>query len=97
MWAVAADIIFKHIFGRGWVDPTYIQNHLYGFHLLHGGQCWESFPSGTAAISSAIFSAIWNLMPRLRAAGVVIVVLLCLAVVINTGSATCLQEHFSAA
>lgn len=83
MWAVAADIIFKHIFGRGWVDPTYIQNHLYGFHLLGGGWGWESFPSGTAAISSAIFSAIWNVMPRLRAAGVVIVALLCVAVVIN--------------
>jgi hypothetical protein len=38
MWATAADIIFKHIFGRASPDPTYTQNHLYGFRLLHGGR-----------------------------------------------------------
>lgn len=47
MWATAADIILKHIFGRACPDPTYIQNHLYGFRLLHGGPPWQSFPSGT--------------------------------------------------
>lgn len=51
MWAVAADIIFKHLFGRGWPDPTYLYDHLYGFHLLRGATHWDSFPSGRAAIS----------------------------------------------
>jgi membrane-associated phospholipid phosphatase len=83
MWAVAADIIFKHVFGRAWVDPTYIQNHLYGFHFFHGGPHWESFPSGTAAISLAIVSVLWSEAPRLRTIGLVIVVLLCVGVVIN--------------
>jgi len=83
MWATAADIIFKRIFGRAWPDPAYIQNHLYGFRLLHGGPHWESFPSGTAAISAAIASVLWIVMPRWRAIGAVIVVLLCIAVVIT--------------
>jgi len=83
IWATAADIIFKRIFGRAWPDPTYIQNHLYGFRLLHGGPHWQSFPSGTAAISAAIVSVLWIVMPRWRAIGVLIVALLCAAVVIT--------------
>jgi membrane-associated phospholipid phosphatase len=83
MWATAADIIFKHILGRAWPDPAYIQNHIYGFRLLHGGTQWESFPSGTAAISAAIASVLWLEMPRWRAMSAVIVVLLCVAVVIT--------------
>jgi membrane-associated phospholipid phosphatase len=83
MWATAAVIIFKHIFGRAWPDPTYVQSHLYGFRLLHGGPHWESFPSGTAAISSAIASVLWIVMPRWRAIVALIVALLCAAVVIT--------------
>jgi membrane-associated phospholipid phosphatase len=83
MWATAADIVLKRIFGRAWPDPTYIQNHLYGFRPLHGGPQWGSFPSGTAAISSAIASVLWIVMPRWRAIGALIVVLLCAAVVIT--------------
>jgi membrane-associated phospholipid phosphatase len=83
MWATAADIILKHIFGRAGPDPTYIQNHLYGFRLLHGGPHWESFPSGTAAISAAIVSVLWIVMPRWRVIGALIVALLCAAVVIT--------------
>jgi membrane-associated phospholipid phosphatase len=83
MWATAADIIFKRIFGRAGPDPAYIHDHLYGFHLLHGGPHWESFPSGTAAISAAIASVLWIVLPRWRAGGAVIVVLLCVAVVIT--------------
>jgi membrane-associated phospholipid phosphatase len=83
MWATAADIIFKHIFGRAWPDPAYIQNQVYGFHVLRGGPRWESFPSGTAAISAAIASVLWIVMPRSRVLGAVIVILLCFAVVIT--------------
>ena len=82
MWAVAADIIFKHIFGRGWPDPTYIHDHLYGFHLLHGATHWDSFPSGTAAISVAIVSVLWMRCPRWRISGLLIVLSLLGAVVI---------------
>jgi membrane-associated phospholipid phosphatase len=83
MWATAADIIFKHIFGRAWPDPEYIQSHLYGFRLLHGGPHWQSFPSGTAMISAAIVSVLWIVMPHWRAIGALTVALLCVAVVIT--------------
>jgi len=83
MWAAAADIIFKHIFGRAWADPAYIQNRVYEFRLLHGGPYWDSFPSGTAAISAAIASVIWIMIPRWRAISAMIVVLLCIAVLIT--------------
>jgi len=83
MWATAADIIFKRIFGRAWPDPGYVQNRVYEFRLLHGGPHWESFPSGTAAISAAIASVLWIVMPRWRALSAFIVVLLCVTVVIT--------------
>jgi membrane-associated phospholipid phosphatase len=83
MWATAAEIIFKRIFGRAWPDPTYVQSHLYGFHLLHGGPNWESFPSGTAAVSCAIAAVLWIARPRRRLLAVSIVILLCVAVVVN--------------
>jgi membrane-associated phospholipid phosphatase len=83
MWAIAADIILKHIFGRAWPDPTYIQDHLYGFRLLHGSPHWNSFPSGTAAISAAIASVLWIEMQRSRLLAALIVILLCAAVVLT--------------
>jgi membrane-associated phospholipid phosphatase len=83
MWATAADIIFKHIFGRAWPDPVYVQNRVYEFRLLHGAPYWDSFPSGTAAISAAIASVLWILAPRWRAISALIVVLLCVAVVVT--------------
>ena len=83
MWATTADIILKRIFGRASPDPTYIQNHLYGFRLLHGGPHWQSFPSGTAAISAGIVAVLWIVMPRWRATGAFTVALLCVAVVIT--------------
>jgi membrane-associated phospholipid phosphatase len=83
MWATAAVVIFKHVFGRAWPDPTYLQNHLLGFRLLRGSPHWDSFPSGTAAISAAIASVLWIVMPRSRAGGALIVALLCSAVVVT--------------
>jgi membrane-associated phospholipid phosphatase len=83
MWGTAAAIIFKRVFGRAGPDPAFIQNHLYGFHLLHGGSHWQSFPSGTAAIGAAIASVIWIVMPRWRTIGALSVTLLCTAVVIT--------------
>lgn len=81
IWAVAATIIFKHIFGRSWPDPTYVRDHLYGFHFLRGGPTRESFPSGTAAISTAIASVLWITRSGWRAFTLAIVVFLSVAVV----------------
>ena len=83
MWAIVASFVFKRIFGRAWPDPAYVQNRIYGFHLLHGGPHWRSFPSGAAAISAAIVSVLWILMPRWRAIGALTVALLCVAVVVT--------------
>ena len=85
MWATVASFIFKRIFGRAWPDPAYVQYHLYGFRLLHGAPHWHSFPSGTAAISVAIVSVLWMLMPRWRAPGILIAALLSVAVVVTNG------------
>jgi membrane-associated phospholipid phosphatase len=81
MWAIAAEIILKRLFGRGWPDPTYIQDGLYGFHWLHGGPHWQSFPSGTAAASVAIATVLRIVAPRWRTPGPLIAALLCVAVV----------------
>jgi membrane-associated phospholipid phosphatase len=81
--ATVASLVFKRIFGRAQPDPEFVQNHLYGFRLLHGGPHWNSFPSGTAMISVAIVSVLWILQPRWRASGILIAALLCIAVVIT--------------
>jgi len=83
MWAVATDIIFKEIFGRGNPDPTYIVHHLYGFHFLHTDRNWDSFPSGTAAVSIAVLLVLWMVAPKWRLTGLLICVFLSGAVLIG--------------
>jgi membrane-associated phospholipid phosphatase len=83
IWAVASEIIFKRIFGRGWPDPTFVRDHLYGFHFLHGQTHWDSFPSGTTTVSVAILSVLWVVRPRWRIAGLLIAILLSGAVVVG--------------
>ncbi len=83
LWATVAILIFKRLFGRAWPYPEFVQNHIYGFHFLHGGPHWHSFPSGTAAISTAIVSVLWILQPRWRTLGALTVALLCGAVVVT--------------
>lgn len=85
IWALAAEFISKKIFGRGWPDPTYIENHLYGFRFIHGGPHWSSFPSGTATISAAIAATIWFAAPRLRLPILFLTVLICCGVVATNG------------
>jgi membrane-associated phospholipid phosphatase len=80
---VVISLLLFLLSSRAWPDPAYIQNRVYEFRLLHGSPYWDSFPSGTAAISAAIASVLWIKMPRWRAMSAVIVVLLCVAVVIT--------------
>jgi membrane-associated phospholipid phosphatase len=84
-WALAAEFVFKGIFGRAWPDPTYVEYHLYGFRFLHASPHWNSFPSGTATISAAIVATVWLVAPRLRTLGVVLALLLCGGVVVTNG------------
>lgn len=81
MWAVAAEHILKQIFGRGWPDPTFVRDHLVGFHFLHGETYWNSFPSGTAAVSFAILGVLFNERPRWRIASSIIVAMILAAVI----------------
>jgi membrane-associated phospholipid phosphatase len=85
IWALAAEFIFKQIFGRAWPDPGYVENHLYGFRFLHGGPHWNSFPSGTATISAAMVATLWLLAPRLRLPSAFLAVLLFIGVVVTNG------------
>ena len=83
VWAAVASFVFKYAFGRAWPDPAFVQNHIYEFHLLHGGPHWKSFPSGTAAVSAAMGSVLWIALPRSRPIGALAVTLLCVAVVVT--------------
>ncbi len=82
VWAALATIVLKYALGRGSPYPAFLRDGLYGFRFLRGGPHWHSFPSGTAAVSTAILSVFWVLLPRWRAAGVALVALLCAAVVV---------------
>ena len=86
-WAVvlgvATEIIFKRIFGRAWPDPTFVRDHAYGFHFLHGQTHWDSFPSGTAIVSSALLSVLWDSKPHWRLPGALIVLLLLIGVIVG--------------
>jgi membrane-associated phospholipid phosphatase len=83
MWALAAEVVFKTIFGRSSPDPAYVQYHVYEFQLLHGGPHRWSFPSGTAIISAAIVAVLWPLIGRWRRLGALVVFALSVAVVVT--------------
>ena len=64
--------LLKFIFGRTWPE-TWVQNNLsfissgaYGFHFMHGGKGYQSFPSGHMAATCAVIFVLWILYRRLR-------------------------------
>jgi membrane-associated phospholipid phosphatase len=62
----------KFIFGRTWPEtwthnnPSFIHDGVYGFHFLHGGEAYDSFPSGHMTATCAVISVIWLWYPHLR-------------------------------
>jgi len=70
--ATLAVAFVKHGFGREWPEtwvnnnPSWISNHAYGFYPLHGGEGYESFPSGHTARTTAPFAVLWHRLPKLR-------------------------------
>lgn len=62
----------KFIFGRTWPatwinnNPSWLSNQAYGFHLLHGGKAYASFPSGHATVVFAMISVLWFGQPKWR-------------------------------
>jgi membrane-associated phospholipid phosphatase len=63
---------FKFIFGRTWPEtwaynnPSFIRDGVYGFHFMHGGVGYDSFPSGHMAATCAVISVVWLWFPHLR-------------------------------
>jgi membrane-associated phospholipid phosphatase len=83
MWGLAAERIFKGIFGRP--GPVlYFYMHRYEFEWVHANLRWDSFPSGTAILAMALAAVVWMRHPRLRVLAVALTVpLLCGVIVAN--------------
>jgi membrane-associated phospholipid phosphatase len=62
----------KFIFGRTWPEtwvqnnPSFIRDGVYGFHFMHGGTAYQSFPSGHMAATCTVISVLWIRYPRFR-------------------------------
>jgi membrane-associated phospholipid phosphatase len=82
VWALAATVVLKQIFGRT-SALHYIQHDVYGFYPLRGGPVDDAFPSGTAAIATAIIAVLWLLVPRLRTLWALTLVLIAVALVVT--------------
>lgn len=62
----------KFVFGRSWPAtgghhrPSLIGDGTYGFHWLHGGNIYQSFPSGHMGAACALLSVLWLCYPAGR-------------------------------
>jgi membrane-associated phospholipid phosphatase len=62
----------KFVFGRTWPEtwhqnnPSFIHDGIYGFNLFHGGEAYQSFPSGHMTAICVLASVLWIYYPRLR-------------------------------
>ncbi len=77
---ISASVIFgetikselKYVFGRTWPDtwhqnnPSFIHDGIYGFNWFHGGDAYQSFPSGHETAICAAASVLWIYYPHLR-------------------------------
>jgi membrane-associated phospholipid phosphatase len=64
--------ILKFIFGRTWPEtwvdnnPSFIRDDVYGFHFMHGGIAYQSFPSGHMAAACTVIAVVWIRYPQFR-------------------------------
>lgn len=64
--------LLKFIFGRTWPEtwiqnnPSFIRDGVYGFHFMHGGAAYQSFPSGHMAATCTVISVLWIRYPAYR-------------------------------
>jgi len=69
--AVMAKTELKYLFGRTWPEtwvggnPSWIRDGVFTFSFFHGGQGWESFPSGHTTVMSAPMAVLWRRWPKL--------------------------------
>ncbi|MCL9783064.1 phosphatase PAP2 family protein [Vibrio sp. S4M6] len=72
MLSTIAKNILKFVFGRYWpatwkdANPSWLDNHEYGFHPFHTGVWYQSFPSGHATAILASMTVIGLFYPKLR-------------------------------
>ena len=72
----------KRAFGRTWPEtwvnhnPSWIDNHVFGFFPFHGGPGWASFPSGHMFATAGLLGVPWLLLPRLRPLWAVLIALM---------------------
>jgi membrane-associated phospholipid phosphatase len=77
--AVAMKDRLKYAFGRTWPEtwthdnPSWISNGVFGFHPLHGGEGWFSFPSGHMTLVTSVAATLWLRLPKLRPLCVILV------------------------
>jgi membrane-associated phospholipid phosphatase len=62
----------KYFFGRTWPEtwvqnnPSFIRNGVYGFHFMHGGSAFQSFPSGHMGAACVVLTVLWICYPTFR-------------------------------
>jgi membrane-associated phospholipid phosphatase len=72
--AALSVILLKYAFGRLWPEtwvrgepnPSWIGMHRFAFLPFHGGEGYESFPSGHTARVTAPFAVLWHRAARFR-------------------------------
>ena len=64
--------LLKLVFGRTWPETwvqdnaSFIRDGVYGFHFMHGGVAFQSFPSGHMAAACTVISVLWIRYPDFR-------------------------------
>jgi len=72
LFATIAVTFVKYGCGREWPEtwvqnnPSWIGNHAYGFNPFHGGEGYESCPSGHTTRMAAPGAVLWRRLPRWR-------------------------------
>jgi membrane-associated phospholipid phosphatase len=85
--AALAVTVLKYGFGRLWPEtwiehnPSWINGGQYGFRPFHGGEGYESFPSGHTARIAAPCAVLWQRLPRWRPVWVLLPVVMSAALV----------------
>jgi membrane-associated phospholipid phosphatase len=83
--ALVAAAVLKVVFGRSGPDFNFVRDGIYEFRWFTGE--WTpyhgAFPSGTAAVASAMTAALWMRRSPFRFAGVALAVVLSIGVVVQ--------------
>ena len=65
--ALISVLLLKSVFGRSALDPWYVQHGIYMFRWFDSGWAYDSFPSGTLTVATALLYTLSRQHPHLRA------------------------------